>query len=92
MPWLSAQPGGKLLAWDRSGAANHATVDLGNRDGGVEEGCRVDLGQVQSCLWYEDLGLAYLDATTQARPEALRWLASDAFKVLTGGNIELHRR
>lgn len=92
MPWLSAQPGGKLLAWDRSGLANHSTVNLGHNSGGVEEGCRADLGQAPLCMWYEDLGIAYVDAAAKRRPEALRWLESDAVKVLTGRSIELHRR
>ena len=38
------------------------------------------------------LGLAYLDAVVTLRPEAIAWLASDAYKTLTGGVIELHRR
>ncbi|MFY7975756.1 MAG: hypothetical protein ACOVOT_15140 [Rubrivivax sp.] len=92
LPWLSAMPGGKVLAWDRTGIANHATVNLGNNDGGIEDGCRPALNQVAHCLWYADLGLAFLDAAVKQRPAAVAWIYSDAFKVLTGGAIELHRR
>lgn len=92
LPWISAKPGGKLLAWDHSGIGDHATMDLGNRDNGYEAGCRADFGQGPLCLWYEDLGIAFMDAAVRHLPDAVRWLGSDAFKVLTRGTIELHRR
>ncbi|MFN0184916.1 MAG: hypothetical protein ACKVQR_13970 [Aquabacterium sp.] len=92
LPWMSAMPGGKVLAWDRTGVANHATVDLGDVDQGQQVGCVPGTGQVELCLAYADLGLAFLDAVVKRRPEAVRWMASDALQVLADRKIELHRR
>ena len=40
----------------------------------------------------KSLGVAYLDAVTRGRRTAINWLASDAFVVLIGNEIELNRR
>ena len=81
--WIASTPGGKYLSWDNAAAATHATIDIGECDTAL---------RANHCRWMRALGLAYLDAVVTLRPEAITWLASDAYKTLTGGVIELHRR
>jgi hypothetical protein len=86
LPWISAQPGGKVLAWDRTGLADHSTVNV------EDAGCVPGTGQVELCLGYAELGLAFLDAAVKMQPAAIQWIGSDALHVLLGRKIELHRR
>lgn len=92
LPWLSALPGGKLLAWDRSGTATHGTVDLGHDNGVYIEGCEAALGRDAFCRGYAQIGVAFLDAVVKAWAPARVWIASDAVKVLSAGELEMHRR
>jgi len=81
-----AQRGGKYLSWawqdGGPGRPVHGTYDLGECGG----------PRAAYCGWFDSLGIAYLDAVVRERPEAIAWLASDAYRVLTGGLVDLHRR
>ncbi|NRF70054.1 hypothetical protein HLB44_23905 [Aquincola sp. S2] len=81
--WLASTPGGKLLSWDNAAEANHGTIDIGECD---------TVLRANHCRWMRALGVAFLDAVLAQRQQAIDWLASDAYRTLTGGVIELHRR
>lgn len=81
-----SRAGGKYLSWAwqhaRPGRPVHGTYDLNDCDGLRRPYCEA----------FDSLGIAFLDAVVRGRPEAGAWLASDAYRVLTGGLVELHRR
>jgi hypothetical protein len=81
--WLRSAPGQKFLSFDRAPNARHGTMNLSL--------CLTSL-QASHCAWMESAGLAFLDAVTRHRSEAIEWLASDAYLILSAGEIELHRR
>jgi dienelactone hydrolase len=81
--WLRSAPGQKFLSFDRALNARHGTMNRSL--------CLTSV-QASHCAWMESAGLAFLDAVTRRRPEAIEWLASDAYQILTAGEIELHRR
>lgn len=81
--WIAAKPGGKYLSWDNAAEAVHGTMDIGE--------CSTTLRD-NHCRWMRSLGVAFIDAVVMNQPQAVAWLASDAYKTLTGGVIELHRR
>ena len=82
--WLTAQGTGDLyLSWDTDRRAVHETMDIDKCDTATRS---------DHCRWIGSAGLAFLDATVRLRPEAQHWLDSDAYRVLTGGAIELHNR
>ncbi len=82
--WLTAQATGDLyLSWDTDRRAVHETMDIDKCDTAVRS---------DHCRWIGSAGLAFLDAVVRLRPEARQWLDSDAYRVLTGGAIELHNR
>lgn len=81
--WMGSTPGGKHLSWDNSPDAIHGTMDIGE--------CSTTL-RANHCRWMRSLGVAFLDAMVSNQPQAVAWLASDAYKTLTSGVIELHRR
>jgi hypothetical protein len=81
--WLLSRAGGKYLSWDQKRQVTHETLGL--------EQCDTDL-QAAHCDWMASLGVAFLDAVARKRKAAAGWLASDAYAIATGGEIELHRR
>ena len=82
--WLtSVGAGDKVLSWDTEPRAVHETMNIRKCDTEV---------RAAHCDWIADIGIAFLDAAVQHRPEARDWLDSDAVDVLTGGAIEIHRR
>jgi hypothetical protein len=82
--WLNAEGTGDMyLSWDTDGRAVHETMDIHKCDTAVRS---------DHCRWIGSAGLAFLDAVVRDRPEARSWLDSDAYRVLTGGAIELHNR
>lgn len=81
--WLGSSPGSKYLSWDTKQEAVHGTMDINE--------CSTALRALH-CRWMKALGQAYIDAVVGQRPEAIAWLASDGYRTLTGGHIELHRR
>ena len=81
--WLTSRPGNKALVWDTEPDAVHETMDIHKCDNPLRE---------EHCAWIASVGVAYLDALVQHRPEAIEWMSSDALKLLSGGAIELHRR
>lgn len=87
MAWLSAQRGSKFISWTRVAEADggpvHGTMDLGN--------CRT-ASRMDFCQMNLSLTAAYLDAVVRNDANARNWLASDAYRSLSGGALELHRR
>lgn len=83
--WIASTPGNKFLSWVNSKDAIHATMDIGAS--GCAGGVLPDV-----CRWHRAAGQAFLDAAVLGRPAAVDWLKSDAYRTLTGGLIELHRR
>lgn len=81
--WLTAQPGNKYLVWDTNPEAVHETMDIHKCNTPVRE---------NHCAWIGSTGLAFLDAIVRQRREAEDWLASNSLSLLSGGEIELHRR
>ena len=81
--WLTAAPGGKALVWDTVAEAVHETMDI--------DRCDTPL-RADHCAWIGSAGLAFLDAIVRQRPEAQAWMRSNALEVLSGGEIEIHRR
>ena len=82
--WLTAKSTGDLyLSWDTDRRAVHETMDIDKCDTALRS---------DHCRWIGSAGLAFLDAVVRQRPEARQWLDSDAYRVLTGGVIELHNR
>lgn len=82
--WLTSTPDdNKFLSYDTHPQARHETMNINVCDGPV---------RTHHCVWIASFGLAFLDATVRNRQEAVDWLESDAYQVLTGGTIELHRR
>jgi hypothetical protein len=81
--WLMSQYGGKYLSWDRRPAAVHETMNIHK--------CDTTLRQ-KHCVWIGSAGLAFFDAELRGRSRARHWLHSNAYEILTGGDIELHRR
>jgi predicted dienelactone hydrolase len=82
--WLGATPGGKVMSWDVKDAVTHVNLDLAT--------CDESALQAAHCAWTASLTMAFLDAYVEHRQEAIDWLASDAYRILTAGEIELHRR
>ncbi len=82
----SAQPGHKYQSYalesSNTGGPVHGTMDLGECSG----------HHAKYCVWFDSLQMAYLDAIVKARPQAIAWLASDAYRVLTRSLVELQRR
>jgi hypothetical protein len=81
--WLRSMAGGKYLSSDTKKEAQHGTMNISL--------CDTPL-RVDHCAWMASLGVAFLDAVVRGRQEAIDWLASDDYKNLTGGDIELLRR
>jgi hypothetical protein len=82
--WLTARGIGEMyLSWDTVHNAVHETMDIDKCNTRVRS---------DHCRWIGSVGLAFLDAVVRERPEAKNWLDSDAYRVLTGGAIELHNR
>jgi len=81
--FFGALPGDKFLSWDNAAEAIHGTMDIGE--------CSTPL-RANHCRWMRSLGVAFIDAVVMNLPQAVAWLASDAYKTLTNGVIELHRR
>lgn len=81
--WIASKPGNKLLSWDLSPEAVHGTMDVAE--------CSTSL-RADHCRWMKSLAVAFLDAVVMNQPQAQAWLASDAYRTLTNGAIELHRR
>lgn len=82
--WFDAAPGDKVLSWDTNDAVTHVNLDLSS--------CGESATQAAHCAWTGSLTLAFLDAFVAERQEAADWLASDAFRLLGDGAIEVHRR
>ena len=82
--WQTAQGNGYLyLSWDTDRRAVHETMDIDKCDTATRS---------DHCRWIGSAGLAFLDAVVRLRPEAQQRLDSDAYRILTGGAIELHHR
>jgi hypothetical protein len=81
--WLRSMPGGKYLSSDTEKQAVHETMNIHKCD---------TVLRADHCKWIASLGTAFMDAVVRQRPEAISWLASDAYRHLTSGAIELHRR
>jgi hypothetical protein len=82
--WLTAQPtGDTYLSWDTDRRAVHETMDIHKCDTSI---------RAAHCRWIGSAGLAFLDGIVRRRPAARQWLASDAYRVLTRGAIELQSR
>ncbi|MFO1330296.1 MAG: hypothetical protein U1F56_23335 [Rubrivivax sp.] len=81
--WMAPAPGSKFLSWDNDARAVHGTMDLSE--------CSTTL-RADHCRWMKSLGVAFLDAVVMNQARARDWLSSDAYRTLTGGVIELHRR
>lgn len=81
--WLTSQRGDKFMSWANSSDALHETMNINVCDGVVRS---------QHCTWFPSVGVAFMDAYLRERQEARDWLASDAYKLMTLGGVELHRR
>jgi len=82
--WIRAMPGHKYLSYDNHPEALHTTMNLSECSGPVRS---------NHCRWIEAFGLAFLDAVVRRRGPAIDWLMDpNAYKTLTGGAIDLHRR
>jgi hypothetical protein len=81
--WFQSQPGSKFLSWDRRPAALHETMDI--------ERCETPLRE-RHCEWIASAGTAFLDAIVRTRSLARHWMRSNAYEILSGGDIELHVR
>ncbi len=81
--WLTSIAGNKFLSYDTEPEALHETMNINKCDGAV---------RTQHCGWIASFGLAFIDAVARGRQEAIDWLESDAYQILTGGAIGLHRR
>ncbi len=81
--WLKSMQGNKYLSYDTNPAAVHETMNINVCDSDIQN---------LHCTWIASFGLAYFDAVLRERREAITWLQSDAYQILTNGEIELHRR
>jgi hypothetical protein len=82
--WLTSTRGNKYLSWDNDPVAVHETMDI--------DKCNQNPVQQAHCEAFAMLGVAFLDAVVRQRREAIDYLASPDYDVLSGGVIELHRR
>lgn len=73
----------KFLSWATALEALHETMNINTCGGPI---------RTWHCRWFEPLGIAFMDAYLRDRPEALEWLASDAYTRLTLGTVDLSRR
>jgi hypothetical protein len=82
--FFNARPGGKVMSWDTNDTITHVNLDLSS--------CTESAVQTDHCTWSGSFTLAFLDSYVGHRQEATDWLASDAFRILTGGAIEIYNR